>query len=79
MIAFLPGEEKERTERYRRMSPGEKLACVVEMNRAEDERQRADLRARNGDLSGEEMRIRLATQRLGRDVVVKMFGRAPVD
>jgi hypothetical protein len=74
---FLPGEEEQRLERYRRMSPAEKLECVMELNRAEDERQRAEIRARYGDISEEEMRMRLGALRYGREIMVKAFGWDP--
>jgi hypothetical protein len=74
---FLPGEEEQEIERFRRMSPGEKFACINELNRAEGERQRADIRARYGNVSKDEMRMRLGVKRLGRETMVKVFGWDP--
>jgi hypothetical protein len=59
------------------MSPGEKLACITELNRADEERRRADVRARYGDIPEREMRLRLAAPRLGRETMVKAFGWDP--
>lgn len=72
-----PEAERERIERYRRMSPGEKFECIMELNRAEHERQKAEIRARYGDISEEEMRMRLGVLRLGRETMVKVFGWDP--
>lgn len=74
---FLPGDEEARTERYRRMSFGEKLECIADFNRLEDERRRADIRVRYGAISDREMRLRLAAPRLGRELMMKAFGWDP--
>ena len=64
-------------ERYRRMTPMEKFALIASLNRAETRRQKAAIRARYGDISDEEMRMRLGILRLGREMVIKIFGWAP--
>lgn len=73
---FLPGEEQQRIEHYRHMPLGEKFAEIAVLNRLRTEQQRADIRARYGDISEEEMRMRLGVLRLGRETMVKIFGRA---
>lgn len=77
LSGFLPGEEQQAIERYRRMSATEKLEEVGVLNRLEDERRRADIRARYGDVPEREMRLRLAAPRLGRALMVKAFGWDP--
>lgn len=47
-------------ERYRHMSIDEKLEEVFRLNRIEEERQRAEIRAQYGEISEEEMRWRVA-------------------
>jgi hypothetical protein len=74
---FLPGDEEARIERYRRMSFGEKLECISEFNRLEDERRRADIRVRYGAISEREMPLRLAAPRLGWELMMKAFGWDP--
>ncbi|HEY0021875.1 MAG TPA: hypothetical protein VGB24_03165 [Longimicrobium sp.] len=74
---FLEGEEEARTERYRRMAVGEKLKCIAELNRLEDERRRADIRVRYGAISEREMRLRVAAPKLGRELMVEAFGWDP--
>ena len=59
------------------MSPTEKLAEVAALNRAEDERQRAEIRAEYGNISDEEMRVRLGVLRFGRETMTKLLGRDP--
>ena len=78
LSAFLPGEEEQQIERYRQMSVGEKFGEIATLNRLESERQRADIRARYGDVSEEEMRIHLGVKRLGREMVEKVVGRDAV-
>jgi hypothetical protein len=77
-ISFLPGEEKQQNERYRHMPPGEKWEVMSELNRLEDERQRAEIRARYGNISQADMRIHLGIVRLGRELVEKVVGRDEV-
>lgn len=74
--AFLPGGDEQRIERYRQMSITEKLEAIGAVNRLEGERQRADIRARYGEVSEEEMRIHLGVRRLGAAMVEKVVGQA---
>lgn len=67
----------ENIERYRRMSPSEKFAEIEALNRAETARQRAEIRARYGDIPEEEMRIRLGVLRFGRETMMKVLGWDP--
>lgn len=64
-------------EGYRRMSPGEKLERVFALNDALEQLQRARIAADYGDIPEREMRLRLASLRLGRDTMVKAFGWDP--
>lgn len=75
--AFLPGEEEQQTERYRHMPACEKFREIAALIDLEDERQRADIRARYGDIPEAEMRMRLGVKRLGRETMVKVFGWDP--
>jgi hypothetical protein len=64
-------------ERYRRMTSTEKFALIASLNRAETRRQMDDIRSRYGNIPDEEMRMRLGVLRLGREMVIKIFGWAP--
>lgn len=70
-------EKRELIERYRRMTPTEKLMEVESLNRAEKERQREEIRGIYGDVPEDEMRMRLGARGLGRDLMVKAFGWDP--
>ena len=60
-----------------RLTPTEKLKLIGLLNRAETERQKEEIRARYGDISEEEMRMRLGVLRLGRETMIKVFGWDP--
>ncbi|HYJ77986.1 MAG TPA: hypothetical protein VEW03_00085 [Longimicrobiaceae bacterium] len=62
---------------YRRMSPAEKLERVFELNDALEQLARARIRAQYGEVAEREMRLRLASLRLGRETMVKVFGWDP--
>jgi hypothetical protein len=65
-------------EGYRRMSPREKLARVVALNRTVEALAAARLRSWYGpDLSDRELRLRLGALRLHREVMVEVFGWDP--
>ena len=64
-------------EGYRRMTPTQKLQRVVSLNRALATLQKARIRAQYGDISDEEMRMRLGALRLGRETMIKVFGWDP--
>ena len=64
--------------RYRKMSPAEKIARVVDLNRTVETLASARLRARYGpDLGREELKIRLAALRLDRRTMVEVFAWDP--
>jgi hypothetical protein len=72
-----PEAERFLIEGYRRMSPGDKLARVFSLNRMIEQLQRARITADYGEMPEREMRLRLASLRLGRDTMVKAFGWDP--
>lgn len=64
-------------ERYRRMSPNDKLRMVTELNQTVEAVALAGLRQRYPDASERELRLRLAAIRYGRELVLKAFGWDP--
>lgn len=72
-------EEVERLliERYRAMGPRGRLAAALELNAELELLARAGIRAREGELSPEEERLRLFSLRLGRDAMRVAFGWDP--
>ena len=72
-----PAAERVLIEGYRRMSPTEKLERVFSLNRMLEQLQRARITAEYGDIPEREMRLRLATLRLGRETMIKVFGWDP--
>lgn len=72
-----PEAERVLVEGYRRMSPTQKLRRVASLNRALSTLAAARIRAQYGDVPEEEMRLRLAALRLGRETMVKAFGWDP--
>ena len=72
-----PDAERFLIEGYRRMSPSDKLARVFSLNRMIEQLQRARITADYGEMSEREMRLRLASLRLGRETMVKVFGWDP--
>ncbi len=64
-------------EGYRRMSPTEKLRRVASLNRTLVKLSAARIRQQYGNVSDEEMRLRVAALRLGRDRMIEMFGWDP--
>ena len=65
-------------ERYRRMTPQEKLQQVVDLNRAAQQMAAARIRAQYGsDISEHELELRLAALWLDRETMVKVFGWDP--
>ena len=59
------------------MTPWEKLQRVAALNREAADLEKARIRAQYGDISEEEMRLRLGALRLGRETMVKVFGWDP--
>jgi hypothetical protein len=72
-----PEAERFLIEGYRRMSPSDKLERVFSLNRMIEQLQRARLTADYGEMPEREMRLRLASLRLGRETMVKAFGWDP--
>ncbi len=64
-------------EGYRRMTPTQKLQRVESLNRMLLLLQKARIRADYGEISDEEMRMRLGSLRLGRETMMKVFGWDP--
>jgi hypothetical protein len=62
---------------HRRMSPQEKIQRVLACNAAGDAMAIAGLRARHPSLSADELRLRLAALRLGRQAMIDAFGWDP--
>ena len=72
-----PDAERVLIEGYRRMTPAQRLDRVFAMNRALEQLQRARIAAEYGSVPEREMRLRLASLRLGRETMVKVFGWDP--
>lgn len=65
-------------ERYRRMTPTEKLERVMDLNRAVESLAIARIRKQYGsDLSEREERLRLASLYLPRETMIEVFGWDP--
>ena len=65
-------------ERYRQMTPFEKLMQVFELNRMAQQRAALRLQAQYGpDLSERELRLRLAALWLDRETMIEAFGWDP--
>lgn len=64
-------------EAYRKMSPTQKLQRVASLNRTLVQLAKARIRAQYGEIPAEEMRLRLASLRLGRERMIEMFGWDP--
>ena len=65
-------------ERYRQMSPGEKLQAVQDMNRTVQLMALAGIRSRHGsDLSERELRLRLAALWLDRETMIEVYNWDP--
>lgn len=73
-----PEVERRLVEATRRLTPGERLMRVFELNRAAESMALAGIRERHGkDLSEREERLRLAALRLDRETMVEVFGWDP--
>src|SRR6185295_9754518 len=65
-------------EAYRRMTPGEKLLCVMDLNRTAQALAESRIRATYGpEISEREVRLRLASLWLDRKTMIKAFGWDP--
>ena len=73
-----PAIEEILTEGYARMSPAEKLERVCALNRLGEEMAAAAIRTRYGpNLPARELNLRLASLRLGRDTMLRVFDWDP--
>jgi len=73
-----PEAERVVIEGYRRMSPADKIARVVALNRALEELASARLRSQyGGQLTDDERRLRLAALRLDAKLMRDVFGWDP--
>ena len=72
-----PEIERLQVEANRRMTPAEKLACVVDLNRTAEAMAAARLRKQYGLLDDAELELRLAALRLDRETMVEVFGWDP--
>jgi hypothetical protein len=72
-------EEVERRmfERYRQMTPAQKVQMMSVINAAVDAFELAGLRRKYPDDTERELRLRLAARRYGRELVIKAFGWDP--
>lgn len=59
------------------MTPAEKLRRVESLNREALELEQARIWEQYGDISGDEMRMRIGVWRLGLETMVKVFGWDP--
>ncbi len=64
-------------ERYRRMTPRQKLARVIDLNRTAEAMATARLEAQYGPLEPRELELRLASLRLDRETMIRVFGWDP--
>jgi hypothetical protein len=62
---------------YRRMSAAQKLERVCALNRTVQQMALAGIRARHGEISEREARLRLAALWLERDTMIRVFGWDP--
>ena len=76
-IDTSPEAQSARIEEFRSMTPTQKLRRVGMLNEALKVLQKARIRAEYGDISDEEMRMRLGALRLGRETMIKVFGWDP--
>jgi hypothetical protein len=68
-----PGIERLLVDGYARMSPVEKLARVLDMNRTVELLALARVRAEHPRADDRELRLRLASLRLDRETMVRVF------
>jgi hypothetical protein len=64
-------------ERYRKMTPSDKMRMVTELNETVEAVALTGLRMRYPDAPERELRLRLAAIRYGRELVIKAFGWDP--
>jgi hypothetical protein len=66
-------------ERYRRMTPAEKLERVVDLNRTAEAMATLRLERTYGPLDERERELRLAALRLDRETMIRVFGWDPAE
>ncbi len=66
-------------EGYQRMSPREKMRLVNGLNCAVHNLALARIRKQYGDLPEHELRLRLASLRLDREIMTRLFGWDPAE
>jgi len=64
-------------ERYRRMTPADRLQCVVDLNRLVEDLAIAGIRSRHPRADDREVFLRLAALRLGRDITRRVYDWDP--
>jgi hypothetical protein len=75
-----PESEKILLERYRQMSPQEKVQIIQDLNRTLLDKATAEIQLRYGpNLSARETQLRLATLWLDRETMIEAFGWDPTD
>lgn len=72
-----PEVEAMMVERWRQMTPAEKMATVTELNEAVEMLAWAGVRTRHPEATEEESRMRVAALRLGRDLMMEVYGWDP--
>jgi hypothetical protein len=72
-----PEAEKVLIELYRRMPPSWKLKQVLDLNRTVELLAMADIRRRHPDADERELRLRLGSRWLDREIMRKVFGWDP--
>ncbi|MCK5717055.1 MAG: hypothetical protein KAH77_06145 [Thiomargarita sp.] len=65
-------------EGYRRMTPGQKMQCVVELNHAVQQLALSRIVKQYGPISEYEQRLRLAALWLDRETMIRVFKWDPV-
>jgi len=69
--------EEFQLEGYRRMEPWQKLAIIDDLNRTVETLARAGIRERHPEATEEQVRLRLAALRYGREFTIEWFGWDP--
>lgn len=69
--------ERLQFEHYARLEPWEKMRIVEELTRTAEGVAEVGIRERYPDANDEEVRLRLASLKYGRDLMVKFFGWDP--
>lgn len=77
MSDTAPSAARFLNEGYRRMTPTQKLQRVASLNRTLVKLAAARIRSQYGEIPDEELRLRLASLRLGRETMITMFGWDP--